>query len=601
MIDLEHPGCHAPGVVILTGQLARAAGAEGAFERQLSSDWHIPGALRAAISHGGWLLAAVVGRGERSGCLHRDSDGVAVLFDGYLTDVAGHSDMMSGASNGAELVARLYRKFDGAFIPSLRGSFVGLIVDERTDSAVLFNDRSGSRPLFIRRLASGLAIAPRVRFLAKLDATGMQVRARAVGSFLLRGCCYGNDTLFDGVEKIDQATTLSLKRTAISTERYWRPRYGAVDQRKEAELIDEFDARLRTGVRRLRRVARRPVLLLSGGVDSRIMLACLMGERDEGLTAFSYAVAQTDGDDHIVAKSIAEECGIPHETFVIKPQDFVNVAAKEVLAADGRVQMIDAPSSRWEHIGASFDGMWIGDECFGWKGSAKSGEQALDLIGWWNLDRARRAADWFKRPVARKIATEIAALRKQLLREVEWSDPDDAKDALYFSQRMGNLLNGYHARRLSVCEQLRPLLDEDVIDFVSGLPNMLRIDKAIAHKLMSVKYKALNSLPYSKKTSVPWRPPQFAGLMSADPQLSRYIVDELTSRLDTRLQALVDEGRLRTMLTAFSSREPLPTLRGQWWTRLPGLWRYAGDAKDGVTPVQAVLRLLNINLYLSAC
>jgi hypothetical protein len=601
MSPAGHPHCRAPGIVVITGKGAGTAASDAGFEQLLADDWTGPQALRASARHGGWLLAGVVGRGPRDACEHRRADGVTVLFDGYLTAVAGPDGESLRGRQGAEVVADLYRRHGVAFLPWLRGSFAGLIIDGKADSVLLFTDRAGSRPLFVRPLKSGIAIAPRVRFLARLEPERPLVNARAVGEFLLRGCFYGDDTLFEGIAKIGQAEVVKLSPGALMREKYWRPGFVSADRRSEDDLIDEFDDRIRTGVRRLASVAQRPALLLSGGVDSRIMLAALLQERIGAIAAVSYAVAGTDGDDHLIARSLAEEHGLAHETYLIRPEDFVGAAAKEVLAADGRVQMIDAPSSRWEHIGASFDAMWIGDECFGWKGDATSPGEALDLVGWWNLNMAQRVADWLRPAVKLRIREEISSVRQRLAEDPRGLSPNDLKDTLYFSQRMGNLLNGYHARRLNVCEQLRPFLDEDLIDFVARLPNALRIDKALAVKLMQRKYPALHARPYARKTSVPWRPPQFAKLMASDPELARFVVEGLGRRLDVRLQGLIDEARLQAALAAIVAGARLPPLRGQWWVRLPGLWRYAADRNDGVHPVQGALRLLNLNLYLAAC
>jgi hypothetical protein len=271
------------------------------------------------------------------------------------------------------------------------------------------------------------------------------------------------------------------------------------------------------------------------------------------------------------------------------------------MAADGRVQMIDAPSNRWEHIAARFDGMLIGDECFGWKGHARSAREALDLVGWWNLDKSYRIADWLKADVLKRIRAAIDDLRNELVLNANAKDHDDLKDELYYTERMGNLLNGYSARRLGLTEQLRPLLDEDVIAFMCKVPRELRRNKMVAVRLMEKKYPALNVLPYAKKTSVPWRPPQFAAILRENRALAEFIVDALTRRLDPRLQDLLDQERLHATLTALITGRGLPPLRTDWWARIPGLWRFGRQRSDGVSAMQGALRLVNLNLYLTNC
>jgi asparagine synthetase B (glutamine-hydrolysing) len=474
------------------------------------------------------------------------------------------------------------------------------VLDAKRGQALLFNDRQGSRPLF-RRISDPVSacIAPQTRFLSRIEPQSTKLNTAAIGEFLVRGCFYGTDTLFDDIEKVPQASAVVISQTGLTWGRYWNLHYGPASSDDEDALTDEFDRLIRQATRRLLDIVGNPAVLLSGGLDSRLMLAYLLAE---GATprCFSYTTSDGAGDDHSIAKAVADHCGLPHEIYPIPISDFERAAVKETLAADGRVQMIDAPSNRWEYIGAIHPAMFIGDECFGWQGKAHTPDEALDLVGWWNTDAAPRISDWIRREKYKDIVRGIEAKRRRLIDDAGRSDNhNDLKDWLYYSERMGNLLNGYSARRLAVAEQARPFLDEDVIDFLSKVPSHLRCDKALARKLIQSKFPSLHALPYATRTSVPWRQGEFVSHVAGNAELYEFIIANISDKLDARLAGVLDARRLKDTAIRFFGRDRLPPLKDEWWTRVPGMWRFTKAKADRVGTLRGLLRVLQLNLFLT--
>jgi hypothetical protein len=138
--------------------------------------------------------------------------------------------------------------------------------------------------------------------------------------------------------------------------------------------------------------------------------------------------------------------------------------------------------------------------------------------------------------IARTLTATTASLHS--------AHPVGMKDELYYRERVANLLNGFSARRLSVCEQARPLLDEDVVDFFTRVPHALRLDKRLARDLLADRFPDLAALPYSTKTSVPWDEAIFLRLLAERPQIKAFILGHLTDRLCEPLASLFDRARL---------------------------------------------------------
>lgn len=590
-----------PGILIMAGEACQPYEHRKDIEKILKRHYDFPLKPYCKVTANNSLIAYGITRQPSEHNYYSGEDGISVIFDGYLSDYIGSNLYNSCSSSFAQTIEKLYRSFGLSFLNNLRGSFICLISDQRQEKAYLFSDRQGSRPMFYRELAVGsLVYAPQVKFLASLEPRLECLNPSAVGQFLIRGCFYGNDTVYEGIHKLPQGNITSFTRGQLSSQQYWSFQFKESHKTlSDRELIDELDHLVSKATRRLLAVPRSPVLLLSGGLDSRLMLAYLLKEGAGEIPALSYRVHNTDGEDHIVAKRLSEYCGLRHETYEIHEDDYRSVAQKEVLAVDGRVQVLDSPSNRWEYIGEHYDCIFIGDECFGWGRTTSTISEALDVIGWFNLDQTHRIADWLKSGARRSIYSEIKIIQNHLVSQSGETDPNNIKDKLYYTERMGNMLNGYGARRLWLMEQARPFLDEDVIEFISKLSIDQRQDKSLAWKLMEAKFPDLHAIPYSKRDSVPWWPPQFVRITEKNEALCDFIVSNLTDKLNPQLAALFDQKRLAQTIPALFQNRHIPPLGRDWWVRLPGLWRFSRDRYDKVGPVRSALRLLGLTLYLN--
>lgn len=590
-----------PGIWLVRGQACARYAQNKTFETILERHYGAPLKPYCKVGVKDWLLAYGVSNRPSANNYYSDGDSIAVIFDGYLSDYVGLNTSAASNTPYAESIGTLYRSSELSFLGGLRGSYICLVVDSAREKAFLFSDRQGSRPMFLRELADGSTFyAPQVKFLSGIEPRQDRLNTSAAGQFLIRGCFYGSNTLFESIHKFPQGNVVEFSNRQQYSRQYWSFNFKEAHiQTTGGGFIDEFDKLISKATRRLLNVVDSPLLLLSGGLDSRLMLAYLMKESEKKIPSLSYMVHGTDGDDHVIAKRLSEHCGLEHETYEIHENDYSSIACKEVLAVDGRVQVLDSPSNRWEHIGEKYDSIFVGDECFGWGRTAHSVPEALDIAGWFNLDKARRISDWLKPAVRRSIHEQIKGIQRRLVANTAETIPSNIKDKLYYTERMGNMLNGYGARRLWLMEQARPFLDEDVIEFISALAIEDRQDKSLARRLMEANFPELHAIPYSKRDSVPWRPPQFIRLTAENDELRKFIVYELTDGLNPRLAEMFDQDRLAETIPVLFLNGKIPPLRGDWWVRLPGLWRYSRDRYDKVGALRGALRLLGLSLYLN--
>lgn len=587
-----------PGVTLFARTARTGPPVEAEFETFLRAGYSDPVRCTMRSTLGDWLACGLLER-ERDAFVHRyDDTSVTVLLSGYVSDVVG-PPLLSAVADPAAKVAQSYLAGGTSTFNALRGSFTGVVLDRRNDIAVVFNDRQGSRPMFrAGDLEGGFYMAPESRALSRLHDAWRAPDRVAVGEYLVRGCCYGSATLFKAVRKVEQAVTMRIGDGRIEQHVYWAPTFTGDHPGAHGTLLDELDSLLARSTERLLSALPEPVLLLSGGVDSRLMLGYLL-RHGQQIPSFSYHVQPSTGEDHVIAGRLAELTGIPHDAYAIDINGFVANAVTETMACDGRVQICDAPSNRWDHIGGHHQAMFIGDESFGWKGNPANSEQALDIVGWWNIDAAPRVRDCLLPQSVHLIEQGIAETLRGLTDGARSSNLIGLKDELYYTQRVANLLNGFSARRLSVCEQARPLLDEDLVEFFTRVPHELRLDKQLVRDLLARRFPALAGVPYSRKTSVPWDEAVFLKLVAERPELKRFIIDNLSTGLCEPLGALFDRPRLEALALAYLEGRKLPPYRDDLWARIPGGWRFARERADKVGTLRSLLRIMQLNIFLS--
>jgi len=592
-----------PGIFLFTHDAALRYPSSKELETDLFKLYGAPFYLNGSVNLGSWLRAGLLTKLHKKNAVWSDLNGLDVFFDGYLSDVIGKETLITSKST-AQLIAELYREEGCQFVTRLRGSFLILVVDARVNKAILFTDRSGSRPVFMRAEHSGFtAIAPQMQFLSAIAPKRQEIDPVAIVDFLLRGCFSSQSSLFVGIKKIPGATSVEFTPNEINIKSYWQPNFVASIAKNELALVEELDELLVKAACRTLRVATNPLLLLTGGRDSRIMLAALLDVGVKDIPTLTYAVEGTASDEVKIAKLIAEHCKLSHEAYEIKVADYHRIALKEVLSADGQVQMCDAPSDRWEYISTHHDCVYIGDHSFARGRPSKLQDvqnisAVLNRIGLWNLSDASHINDWLISEKSSEISAKLAIRWEEIVHKCGLPDLAQLEEVLFYQERVIMMQMGYANRRLWLLEHARPLLDEDIVDFSRRIPPSLRVGKKILARWLEWKHPDLAQLPYSTSTAVPWHPPQFINIASKNKYLHDFLIDNLVNALDTRLEQLFDIPRLNKAILSLFSNQPLPPLRREWIYRLPGFWRFAPKRVDKVGAVRGAVRLLNLNLYL---
>ena len=190
----------------------------------------------------------------------------------------------------------------------LEGFFVIVIGDARTRKIIVLTDLIGSCHAFVRIYDSMIVLSGSSLLAAGmgdtvLDSTGCQ-------EFLFTGVCYESRTLFSSVKKLEPASLFVFSNGQLERKtRYWQLSDLEPESLDGSQAVTALVDTLVAGVRKIHAKFVRPVCDLTGGYDSRAVVAAFLQQG----APFSVTVSGPEqSSDVLVSKEIAAQEHLPH-------------------------------------------------------------------------------------------------------------------------------------------------------------------------------------------------------------------------------------------------------------------------------------------------
>jgi asparagine synthase (glutamine-hydrolysing) len=209
--------------------------------------------------------------------------------------------------------------------------FAVVVVDRRRGRVVMARDRLGIKPLYLADLPGGLRFASTLPALLAGGGVDTELDDIGLHHYLTwHSIVPAPRTILRGVQKLPAATVRVVEQDGRYRDRtYWRPEYVRDPERRDwsrEDWRDAIDSALRTSVER-RLVADVPVgVLLSGGLDSSLVVALLAEAGQTGLQTFSIGfdgAGGEEGDEFVYSDMVARQFGTDHHRLRVDIDQFV--------------------------------------------------------------------------------------------------------------------------------------------------------------------------------------------------------------------------------------------------------------------------------------
>jgi asparagine synthase (glutamine-hydrolysing) len=217
---------------------------------------------------------------------------IRVWLDGEFFNQAELPANTGPDSSDADIIADLAaRAAVQEVLDQIDGSYASVIYDAESRTVTIVADRYGSRPLHWVKHGNGIAWSTESKALLALPGFVPKINHVALDQFLELGHLLGTTSWLEGVGLLAPATALTWRAGtgSTTTHRYWswdriRPLDPPFDER---ELARELADRFVHSVQRRAKGAAQAGVLLSGGIDSRGILAA-MAEGDAPIETLTF-------------------------------------------------------------------------------------------------------------------------------------------------------------------------------------------------------------------------------------------------------------------------------------------------------------------------
>ncbi len=295
----------------------------------------------------GCYISANVGLGHRRLAIIDLSDkasqpmvdkqhGLSLVFNGTIYNypelrarliAEGHQFVSTGDT---EVILKAYAEWGVDCLQHLHGMFAFAIRDENKGRLILARDRVGIKPLYFSHDNSRLLFASTTQALLSADATiDTSIDAIALHNlFSLHAVVPAPRTILKGIRKVRPAHYMEFNDDGSVTEnRYWTLTAKRPDKAMdESEWINAIHDSLRRSVERRLKIADVPVgVLLSGGIDSSLLVALLSEAGAKGLKTFSVGFEdqpEEKGNEFEYSDAVADKFATEHHRFLV-PNDQV--------------------------------------------------------------------------------------------------------------------------------------------------------------------------------------------------------------------------------------------------------------------------------------
>ena len=284
--------------------------------------------------------------------------GLAIVFNGCIYNFRElRSELMAKGyrffSHGdTEVILKAYAEWGLRCVERFYGMFAFAIWERNSGRVVLARDRLGIKPLYYAEQPGRFRFASTLPALLASGDIDTTIDPAALHHYMSwHAVVPAPMTIIKGVRKLPPATICIIEPDGRRREEvYWQIEVGprAEDRRlTEADWREAIRLALGKAVER-RRVADVPVgVLLSGGLDSSILVAMLAAQGQNDLKTFSVGfekVGDIEGDEFRYSDLIAERFGTDHHRIKVD-------SSRTIDALPGMVAAMSEPMMSHDAVG----------------------------------------------------------------------------------------------------------------------------------------------------------------------------------------------------------------------------------------------------------
>ncbi|MBU0477490.1 hypothetical protein KKC91_02850 [bacterium] len=414
-----------------------------------------------------------------------EHEDVILVLDGEIFSWSGS---VEGKTTMDKLL-RLFREKGEGLVNFINGNFTLIIWNKKQKNLSIMNDRMGLRPLYYAQYKNKIFFASEIKAIISDPDFEKKLNIKGVVDFFSYEYVLGDKTLVAGINIFPYASTvvLSLDENNLNFKRYWDFNFKEDSFYSENDYLFKFKEITNQAVKRMTKDELKVGIPLSGGLDSRIILA-IMEKKERPLYTFTFG--EKGSEDERYAKQISKKIKSLHHYVRIKYEYLIDFIRRGVFYCDGLVScnhynILNISDEMKQHVDIALDGYLGGVLPRSMYTHCQGKDKSVVFSSF----------DTFKEDLRRRIFS------KDLNKEIElgkdkffalWQDikikeKHNPLNYLNLTQRQRRFINYGKIIMRNFLETRMPFTDYDYMDFCIQMPEKLKTNDIICKKLL-VKY-----------------------------------------------------------------------------------------------------------------
>jgi len=258
--------------------------------------------------------------------IHNEDKSIWVVYNGEIynfpelrkeLEARGHQFY---TRSDTEIIVHLYEEMGADCIQKLRGMFGIALYDERKRSLLLARDRIGQKPLHYAFSGGRLYFGSEIKTILAVAPELAEINLEGLLQYFYFGYIPDPLTAFKNIHKLPPGHLMEYSNGQMKIRQYWDvPAYNTAAPKSEEECLEELEARLTEAVR-IRLISDVPLgALLSGGVDSSIVVGLMSKVSSGPVKTFSIGFRNADFNEAEYARMVAKKFGTDHHELIVDP------------------------------------------------------------------------------------------------------------------------------------------------------------------------------------------------------------------------------------------------------------------------------------------
>ena len=225
----------------------------------------------------------------------------------------------------AEILLHLYKEFGMDCLPKIEGVFSLAIWDNQKKRLILARDSLGARPLYYSDIDGRFFFASELKALLSVSQIPRYMDVEAINQFLHWGYLPGPQTIIERIKKVPPGHYVVCENNGCQLQRYWQIQFTNPGFKDEGFYKTELLSRLEESVRGQISNGEPIGILLSGGLDSSMLVAIAKKLSENPIMTFTLQSSDISTNLNTnYARQITRQFGTRHFELIMSARDFID-------------------------------------------------------------------------------------------------------------------------------------------------------------------------------------------------------------------------------------------------------------------------------------